>query len=114
MLFGGMIGQTPTLLITNVARTYAPGAEGTALAWSSLLHNAAQAFGPVVYLGVEAALGWRAPWALMAAVNALYLSVVVATRFLCPLPSDCVVPSCDFEKRIFGCAPPVGAAKDAS
>ena len=64
-----------------------------------------------MYLGVEAALGWRAPWILMAGVQAAYLSLVVAARFLYPLPPDTVVAGCAFEGRWFGFAPPLGDGK---
>ncbi|KAH8043897.1 major facilitator superfamily-like protein [Aureococcus anophagefferens] len=43
----GPLFNTATMVITNVARTWAPGAEGTALSYASLLHNAAQAAGCV-------------------------------------------------------------------
>lgn len=104
----GPLFNTPTMIITNISRTYAPGTEGTALSYASLLHNAAQAAGPVLYMYVQTTFGWRAPWILSAAVTASYASYTVLTRIRYPLPPDTFIPSCDFEMRTFGVAPSIG------
>ncbi|KAH8074181.1 major facilitator superfamily-like protein [Aureococcus anophagefferens] len=82
----GPLFNTATMVITNVARTWAPGAEGTALSYASLLHNAAQAAGcaagPVLFVWCQTALGWRAPW----------LAAAAATLAFAPRPWPCASP----------------------
>lgn len=107
IFLSGPCFNTATMIVTNVARTYAPGTEGTALSYASLLHNAAQAAGPVVFMYLRTAVSWRAPWLMCGAVTLSYVAVAVGVRVAYPLPPDTFLPSCAFEARVFGCAPPL-------
>lgn len=95
------------MMITNVTRTYAPGTEGTALSYASLLHNAGQAGGPVLYMWMRQAFGWRSPWVLSAGASLAYVAAGVGARLYWKLPPDTFMPACAFERRLFGSAAPL-------
>ncbi|KAH8051027.1 major facilitator superfamily-like protein [Aureococcus anophagefferens] len=118
----GPLFNTATMVITNVARTWAPGAEGTALSYASLLHNAAQAAGCVeinrwntpssnYFKPLELGRGsralrlvpdgarWRAPWLAAAAATLAFVAAPLAVRVAVPLPPDTFMPARAFEVR---------------
>ena len=68
----------------------------------------AQAGGPVLFMWLRQARGWRAPWLLAAAVTASYVGVAVATRVAVKLPPDTFMAAPPLERRVFGSAPPLG------
>ncbi|KAH8059585.1 major facilitator superfamily-like protein [Aureococcus anophagefferens] len=112
----GPLFNTATMVITNVARTWAPGAEGTALSYASLLHNAAQARAAWKSTGrgsralrlVPDGARLARSVARAAAATLAFAAAPLAVRVAVPLPPDTFMPARAFEVRLFGAAPPLG------